>query len=120
METNNEMITREQYLEALELIDNYHRQVDKQQTEQEVVETQIEPKVEKTTIEEWVKRNLGVISARLKNSLLQEYCDNRECNLPPIYIEDIDKNKFLSFRNLGVKTWIEFSELRKIETLLNI
>ena len=108
------MITREQYLEALELVDNYHRQTDKQQTEAEVVESQIETEVEKTTIDEWIENSFG--STRLLNALNRIQWDKEDKETEIEYIEDIQKKDFMKIYYVGKKTWDEFCELRKIET----
>lgn len=84
-------VTRPEYLLALELVDNYHRQ---QQTQ-----------VEKTKIVEWNK--LNYCTNRLRQILLL-FKSDLNCE----YLEQIDKNSFMRVQNAGIKTWHEFENLR--------
>jgi hypothetical protein len=88
------MITRQQYLDALETIDLYHRQNQEQGL---------------TLIQDWDK--LPQCSVRLRNvlfSIMGEY--QKQYNEK--YIEKIDKRKMTLVPNCGKKSIDEFIELR--------
>lgn len=98
------MITREQYLDALELIDQYHQQTD---SSNKVLE-------KKTELSEWLANLPRKPSLRLYNALMGNF-SNRDYKVEPYkYIEDITKYNFLRRRNAGKKTWKEFCELREL------
>jgi len=92
------MITRERYLEALELIDQYHLQ---RKTNPLKVE-----------IFEWFARKGSEASVRLRNALIPYNYGIDE--LPFKYIEDVNKREFMKLRNTGKKSWAEFVRLRRI------
>ena len=121
-------ITKEEYLEALKIVENYHNQIIKEDVK---VKKIIDDK-SKTTLKNWNKLNLA--SERLKNTLkalMEEqkvidyenhYWDSNGNWVidgpkykidPPIfyYIEDVKKRDFLRIRNAGKKTWEEFEKL---------
>ena len=101
------MITREQYLDALELIDKYHQQTD---SSNKAIE-------KKTEISEWLANLPRKPSVRLYNTLTGNYWGGK--TNPFKYIEDITQFDFVRARNAGKKTWEEFVELRKLEILHN-
>jgi hypothetical protein len=103
------MITREDYLNALELIDKYHRQNDSVAN----VKNESSPNTNnKTEIKDWINSLDRQPSTKLSNILLDEFRFS-EGNLPFKYVEDITKQKFLKLRQAGKQSWEEFSELRK-------
>jgi hypothetical protein len=104
------MITKEQYLEALEIIDQYHFQQNKQQPEK-----QDEPQLIKTPIKDWVDSfHPKEITTRLENILLGHYRFGNKQNQPPFtYVEDVFYGEFMRQRNAGEKAWGKFCELRK-------
>ena len=95
------MIKRHEYLEALDLIERYHRQMDK---EQEL----IEKNNKKTPIREWEK--IDECSRRLRNLLFAlPYC--KEIYTEG-FIEDISTRRLKRLRGWGKKSIDEFIELR--------
>jgi hypothetical protein len=87
------MITRQQYLNALEIIDLYHRQNEKSGL---------------TLIQNWDKFNKCSIRLRSVLQKLIDYNDERY----GIYIEKINIEKMKLIRNCGQKSIDEFVELR--------
>jgi len=88
------MITKQQYLDALETIDLYHKQNEKQCL---------------TLIQHWDK--FDQCSYRLQN-VLRAIIAGFQNKYTEQYIEKIDIKKMLLVRNCGVKTRNEFVELR--------
>jgi hypothetical protein len=99
------MITREQYLNALELIDQYHRQLN-------LSDINNSSSKNKTLIEEWSE--IDKCSTRLRNLLLPGYgnkfYDNR-LDKKIEYIEDINERNFMQQRRSGKVSWKEFCDL---------
>ena len=102
------MISREEYLKALEIIDLYHRQ-----STQKVVKG-----IKDLTISEFLKRYREQIPARVFNVLSQieyyrkenhvySYTDFSDCDC----IGNITKRHFFLMRNAGKKTYEEFIQL---------
>ena len=91
------MITKDEYLKALELIDKYHVQQKENRN--------------KTLVVDWDK--LKFCSIRLKNVLFNKH-EGRFGN-KIIYIEDITKRNFLKQRGAGRKSFVEFDELGGFE-----
>jgi hypothetical protein len=104
------MITREDYLNALEIIDNYHRQNDL--AEKVSNESSTDKKINKTEIKDWINSLDRQPSTKLANILLDQFRFS-EGNPPFKYIEDITKREFLQLRQAGKQSWEEFLELRK-------
>ena len=100
------MITREDYLNALELIDKYHQQL----KAPDFVHANLS---NKTEIESWINSLEYEPSARLSNALLevQRYASQK----PFRYVEDVNKKEFMRLRNVGKKTWSEFEDLRALD-----
>lgn len=93
------MITREQYLEALVLIDEYHHQADLPNMPSK-----------KTDINAWARSLPTKMSMRLHNLLIRNYYYE---NGPPfLYLEDVNARDFLKLRNAGKGSWDEFCELK--------
>ena len=86
------MISREEYLNALELIDKYHNQLNPPN---------------KVKIKDWDK--LPHCSIRLQNILLEYY--DRKLERKIEYIDDTNRNNFLTQRNAGKASWNEFYKL---------
>lgn len=95
------MITRQEYLNALEIIDKYHRQ-----------NILIENESKKTEIRDWLNSLDKAPSTTLFNILLNTngYGDG---NPPFKYVEDVTQREFLRLRQAGKQSWLEFYELRK-------
>ncbi len=90
------MITRNQYLEALETVDQYHRQLDGKS----------DPKTE---ISQWLASLSKKPSGKLCSLLLAyHWADGGK---PFKYVEDVNEFEFMRLRNAGKKTWAEFCEL---------
>lgn len=88
------MITKYDYLTALDIVEKYHEQI---LTSKKNVEN-----FGKTLLGDWDK--IGACSTRLRN-ILQNHSNN-------YYIEDISYSTFKTFRDAGKKTWSEFVKLR--------
>jgi len=87
-------ISREQYDTALNLVEEYHRQI--------IIDSKIVKTSHLTLITEWEKFYL--LSQRTKNALsLHDY---------GFHVETIDKETFQRPRNLGQHCWNEFQQLR--------
>lgn len=88
-------ITRQQYLEALELIDMYHRQSSDRDVED----------YGKTKMIDWLSGLDQKPSARLFNILASSFD----------YFEDVNRYTFFKCRNVGPKAWEEFCSLANIK-----
>ena len=88
------MIKREDYLNALELIDQYHQQLNLS---------------DKIKIKDWDK--LPQCSTRLKNILLYYYEDKHKPPRKIEYLDDINRTNFLRQRNAGKVLWNEFCKI---------
>ena len=96
---NKKTITRQQYLDALEVVDLYHRQF-----------ITIDGKDKrKTKIADWIAALEKKPSTRLYNAL-----ENFT------YFEDVNKRDFLILRDVGYLTWKEFCSLANIDPGPNI
>jgi hypothetical protein len=95
------IITREDYLNALELIDLYHQQLNSSNGFSS----------NKTEITLWITKLSTSPSNRLCNILLYSprWLGNGE---PFKYVEEITKYEFMRLRNAGESTWLEFIKLR--------
>ena len=91
------MITREEYLQAVDIVNKFHKQVS-------VVIDSIGDDG-KTPMDKWLLKNRDNISTRLKNTLNGAYWHGE---LVFKFLEDVNEHKFLSIRNAGPKTWREF------------
>jgi hypothetical protein len=89
------MITREQYLQALEIADKYHRQF---------LPAERDPS--KLTIREWLNLNSGKVSTRLERALITLVEKGF------IYISDIHEFDMMRLHAVGSNTWREFIALR--------
>lgn len=100
------MITREQYLNALELIDQYHHQLN-------LSNVRHNPLSDKTEIGSWFAGLSKKPSGRLCKLLLN-YRWVKD-GKPFKYVEDVNKFEFMRLRNAGELTWSEFAELRGLD-----
>ena len=100
------MITREDYLNALELIDLYHQQLN-------LSDVRHSPLSDKTEIGSWFAGLSKKPSGRLCNLLLNYgWAENGK---PLEYVEDVNKFEFMRLRNAGKLAWSEFAELRGLD-----
>lgn len=88
-------ITRQQYLDALELIDMYHRQSSDRDVED----------YGKTKMIDWLNNLDQKPSTWLFNVLVTNF----------EYFEDVNRYTFSRCRNVGVKGWEEFCSLANIK-----
>ena len=101
------MITRKEYLIALDTVESYHNQLNLQISSSSIGG--------KTTIESWILQNRSKCSTRIINIITSDNIrisgsKNLECGFK--YIDDITEKTFCFQRNAGKKAWKEFSELR--------
>lgn len=90
------MITREEYIKALDIVEAYHKQISNEKTNIS----------NKTPINQWDK--LVLCKSRLHFALTRLLKESGETK----YIEDIVRFDILRNRNTGKKTWEEFIKLR--------
>lgn len=97
------MITRKQYLDALEIIDCYHRKLD-------IINAKQENDFNKTKIIDWCEKNKSELGGRVFNLLTDNYdYDNGK---PFEYLEDVNRREFLRLRNSGEKSWNIFLKVK--------
>ena len=101
------MIIREEYLNALEIIDKYHHQFI-------LTEVVSDSPSRKTPINEW--EHINKCSTRLRHLLYHkpiclDYNGNESID-GWVYIENVSRQGFLMQRNAGKNSWKEFVELR--------
>jgi hypothetical protein len=97
------MITRRKYVEALDLIDDYHKQLYEEVNSHRIKIKHFKdsPKVKK------------LISSKLEKSLdVLWYQTNW------IYIDEVYKKDFIQIRGFGEKMWDEFEQIRTKITAL--
>lgn len=94
------MITREQYNQALDIVEQYHKQLK--------AEHEATVNMQKTPFYRWLQENRTKIPTRILNALIfigaDEYDD--------FYLEDVTHYHFMRWKNLGEKSWKQFVELR--------
>jgi len=90
------MITREQYNEALDIVEAYHNQL-----------FNLKINNSKELLRDWIER--VELSTRTYNGLRRM----SEWNDGLMFVEDINKNTFLKGKDLGVNSWREFAEERE-------
>lgn len=91
------IVTREEYINALEVIDLYHHQKNLSVGK-------------KTEIHDWIKEHNTSVNSKLYNILLNKY--GFEDGVPPFkYVEDITKKEFLRLRGAGMKSLLELESL---------
>tara|TARA_R110001632_G_scaffold50941_1_gene126896 strand:- start:24118 stop:24390 length:273 start_codon:yes stop_codon:yes gene_type:complete len=86
-------IKRKKYNKALDIVEQYHKQVAFKIAE--ITEA------EKTTWDTLI--NSYSCGSRLRNIIVAH---------PDFYIEDMNRHMFMSFNNAGAKSWTEFVDLR--------
>lgn len=99
------MITREEYNKALDIVEAYNKQL-----LTGVISNSLRS-VGKTPLLEWEKFNL-IKGGRLRTALKFMYKYNLDKKNETIYIEDLVWSEFKRYRNVGIKSWLEFVELR--------
>ena len=97
------MITREEYLNALEIVDKYNRQLN---SDKEIIDAGRE------TVEDWLFNYGHRCSTKLKNALTEDQylIDSNPYDKMPkrfTYMNELNYRDFLSSRNTGPKTWHE-------------
>jgi hypothetical protein len=95
------MITKDEYLAALELVDRYHRQFNKVDAISN----------NKTLVDDWIIENDDRISGRLIRCLEATTWNNREYARAFKYMEDINRRSFYAPRNNGAKSWDELKRV---------
>jgi len=100
------MITRKDYLNALELIDQYHQQLN-------LSDVRNSPLSDKTEIGSWFAGLSKKPTGRLCNLLLNYR--GAENGKPFEYVEDVNKFEFMRLIGAGKLGWTEFSELRGMD-----
>jgi hypothetical protein len=99
------MITRQQYNDALNLVEEYHLQIKN--------EIKILDSVNKTEMILWLAENESKMSLRLKNILRITIEQNyTEHTFIYKYVEIITEHNFMRIRTAGKLTWEEFTKLR--------
>ena len=97
------MITREEYNKALDVVEDYHKQL--------FIDSFVGSlrDLSNTPVLKWDKFNK--CSTRLKNALklADSYNEDYDCKY---FIETMDWNEFRKIRNAGKKLWEEFVRLR--------
>ena len=91
------MIKKEEYLKALEIVEQYHKQL-------ELQIVSISEQVKKTNAKEWV-RSIDC-SGRLYNGVM--HLIKKE------YVEDITAKDILQLRGYGQSVLSEFEQLKKL------
>jgi hypothetical protein len=89
------LITREEYNNALDIVEGYHKQVF------DIAHIKKMRQHSKTRLFDWDKKN--ACGTRLRNVI----DDN-----PDLFLEDINFNFFIKLRRAGRKSWLEFQEIR--------
>lgn len=97
------MIKREDYLSALELIDQYHRQFNL--PDKEEISIRLIEHSKKTCVSKWIDNLHEKPSVRLHNILLHY-------DFPFEYVEDVEEIQFKRIRNAGKVMWYQFKKLR--------
>jgi len=95
------MITREQYNNALDIVEEYHNQLSL---------VHVDRCMGKTMTHEWDR--LSECSTRLYNVLTGAYGCGNQNEIKMEFIEDITRKDFKRQKLAGLKSWLEFIELR--------
>jgi hypothetical protein len=97
------MITKEEYLAALQIVLEYHHQI---QIDIDVADTIMNPKDERTI--SWFLENVGTACSRRLRDILKmqsEWYDD-------IPIKEYSKLDFIKMKGAGKGSWNEFERLR--------
>lgn len=99
------MITESEYLKALKIVKDYHKQLGH-------FIDYVGENLDKTPIEVWISNLPTRPSERLRKALLEQnsYSDGK----PFKYVEDITRKEFRRIRHVGKTTWKELEELMKL------
>ncbi len=87
-------ITKEEFLQAVDVIERYQKQLNEQIN------------LSKTPIKLWEPYMNGGLPIRVRQAL------NHIIEHPFEYLEDVTKIRFLQTRNVGIDSWNEFVKLR--------
>jgi hypothetical protein len=106
MSNSRIMITREDYLNALELIDLYHQQLNLSDIRRSSLS-------ERKLVSDWLNEQTEPIPARVIEAITCGYSlrDNGSDYRAFTYMDEINKRAFLRCRNVGKKAWIDFCKL---------
>ena len=97
------MITREEYLNALEIVDQYNRQLN--------LSDVMNRAVEKTLVDDWIIKNYGKITGRLIKCLENTEGWGHGGDRLFKYMEDINERSFMRGRGNGKKSWYELKDV---------
>lgn len=100
------MITREDYLNALELIDQYHQQLDLSDVRRSYSSG-------RKLVSDWLNEQKEPIPTRVIEALNCEYSlgHNKSDYRSFTYMDEVNKRAFLRCRNVGKKAWVDFCKL---------
>jgi hypothetical protein len=98
------MITKEEYLEALTIVEDYHKQLNLA-----VARHSYDGK--RILVDDWVNENRP-IPHRVYQALIhtKQYGKNKGKRIFT-YMDEVNMTDFLSIRNVGVKAWKDFLKL---------
>jgi len=98
------MITKEQYLEALTIVETYHKQLNLA-----VVRHSYDGK--RILVDDWINENRPM-PIRVYQALIhaEQYGKNKG-KRTFTYMDEINMSDFVSIRNVGVKAWRDFLKL---------
>ena len=98
------MITRDEYNKALDIVEEYHKQL----INDSFIDTL--RSISKTRLYEWDK--LNICSVRLQRLFEMIYSYENEYETEKLYIEDLKWQQFKKWNGAGRKSWYEFEDLR--------
>ena len=95
------MITREEYLNALEIVDKYNRQLNSYDTE--IVNS-------RETVDDFIKKNRRKFSSNKVPNLLKsvEFASNPKSRIF-IYMDEVNERDFKRVRHAGKVSWLELN-----------
>ena len=92
------MISRQEYLNALEIIDKYHCQDNKE--------------IYRILVSDWIDSQSERLPIRVQKALEFNQALGRHPRARAFkYLDEINKSGFLRCPNVGKKTWIDFCEI---------
>jgi hypothetical protein len=110
------MITKEKYLEALKIVEAYHSKL-KFRSEWILLNDCGPNEEQRMLVDDWLYENREKnIPARVRKAL--EHVDTYGLNEGErtfTYMDEVEINKFLSIRNVGVTAWRDFEMLNPID-----
>ena len=101
------MVTRQEYNNALDVIDEFHMQLAHKRFDTD--------RLSRTPLKDWLELNAGKMSVRLYRGLIDYIYYDIDTNNHTSTIEDLISRpkKLLRVRNLGMKSFNEFEEILK-------